>query len=128
MPVGSPSRQALWAKAHKAAGLCMRDSRPAWKSNLCFECNLKVRFSKVHLLNEALRHGPSWRKFVAGMSARYERIVTIEGFMVDAVMGPEKVLEAAGMKWAKYKKKKQVIEIINRFDDAAIRERIRGAD
>jgi hypothetical protein len=123
-----PSRQAEWAKAHRKSGLCTRDSRPAWKGGLCFQCALVVEFSKRGMLAEAKRHGPSWRKFVAGMAARYERILKVEGFAVDAVMGPELVIAESGMGiWAKYKERKKVLEIIARFDDRAIRERFRGA-
>lgn len=117
------SRQAAWAAEHRAAGLCVRDSRAAWKSNLCFECHLKMQFKKRGLLERVKKDKKAWAALVAGMFTRYNRIVQDEGFAVDALMAPEKVIAAAGFDWAKYKAKKQVLEVVAHFDDKAIRER-----
>jgi len=120
-----PSRQAINQAAHRASGLCVRCTNPTWRGSFCFRCTLTIHFSKKGILKIARRSPKSWDKFVSGMMARYTRILEDEGFAFKAHQESEKLLVLAGMQWAKYKRKRQVLEIVSRFDERAIMERFR---
>jgi hypothetical protein len=79
--------------------------------------------SKYGLLGKAKKEKKAWDRWVAGLMSRYTRILTDEGFTLDSATAPEGVVKLAGFTWAKYKAKKQLLEIVGKFDDRAIRER-----
>jgi len=104
-------------------GLCDSCSRPVFASQKCFRCDLVRAFAKRGLSKYRLRNKRAWNNFVVGMAARYERILQDEGFAVDAIREPERMITLSGMTWAEGRPKKKVLEVIAQFDDRAIRRR-----
>lgn len=122
------SRQREHQIRRAEAGLCYTCEAPAWRNKVCIRCAIRKQFSRLGISGFAVRYSRSFDVFVAGMAARYERILVDEGFAVDAIREPEKIIEVSGVgAWAKRRLKRKVLEVIQRLDDKAIRERMRAA-
>lgn len=123
------TRQAAWQKKNKEQGLCIRCSAPRWDhgKQFCFQHTLLYAFDKRGIRGYVTRTKRSWNLFVNMMAARYEGILLDEGFAVDAVKEPERIVDAAGFSWAKTGKLRgKILDVIGKFDDHAIRKRFRG--
>lgn len=121
------SRQRVYQIRHAAKGLCHLCSRPVWRQNVCFRCYVRRHFGKHGIIHRAKRSPKTLDTLIVGMAARFERILHDEGFSVDAVKEPAKMIEASGIQ-AKGKYKKKILAVIARMDDLAIRERFGGGD
>ena len=117
------TRQTQRILEKRKLGLCDSCPRPVWRDRKCFRCDLVRAFAKRGLSRYRLRKPRAWNLFVVGMAARMERILNDEGFAVDAIREPERMIELSEMTWAKGRLKKKVLEIIAQYDDTAIRKR-----
>lgn len=120
------SRQRQTQLAHRALGLCEGCSAAVWEARRCFRCAVNYRANKMGLSAQRRRAPRAWATFVAGLEARYTKILYEEGFAVDAFKAPQALV--AVLPWAKYRLKKRVLEIVSLFDDRAIRKRFQGEE
>ena len=120
------SRQRQWQIDQKAKGLCENCTNQTWRGGRCFRCTIASAFQTRGILKDAKKASRSWERFVAGMMARYTRILEDEGFAFESEASAVELIALADMKWAKFKKKKHVLEVISKFDERALMERFRG--
>jgi len=104
-------------------GLCDSCTRPVYSKRKCFRCDLVRAFAKRGLARYRVRNRTAWNIFVVGMAARHERILHDEGFAVDAIREPGRMIDLSGMTWARGRVRKKVLEVIAQYDDRAIRRR-----
>ena len=126
MPLwGTPmvSRQTEHGRRRRAAGLCAACTAETFVAGQCFRHTLLREFHKHGMACYTRRYPKAWRFFLNGMSARFERILRDEGFMVDAISEPQELIRLAEMTWARGRLRKKVLAVIARFDDMAIRRR-----
>lgn len=118
------SRQTEWQRERRAEGVCFRCRGEVFKQGMCFRCHLTVRMRDRGISSKMVRRTQkAYETFVAGLYARYRRILEDEGFALNAITEPEAVLEAAAFPWARGRLKTKMLAVIAHYDDAALRER-----